>query len=137
MGTVLENLRDELKEQLNFHMCRFNDQRDPRVGDRISFEVWAINNSDMELRDLKGQITHGKATNYPPSSFKIPFIPADGKVLVKKFKNIEITANPDDIVMDDLIMDSIANISVEWRAVLNTMQLSHHKKILFKKVIPA
>lgn len=137
MGTILDNLREELTNQLTFHMCRFQDQRDPRVGDRISFEVWAINESDMELRDLKGSISNGKATNFIPSNFKIPFLPAKGKLLIKKFKNIEITDNPDDIVLGDLIMDSIANINVEWRPVLTTMKLNHTKKILFKKVIPA
>ncbi|MBT8284434.1 MAG: hypothetical protein HKO75_03555 [Flavobacteriaceae bacterium] len=137
MGTILENLKEELTAQLKFEMCRFQDQRDPRVGDRISFEVWAINKSDMELRDLKGSITHGKATNFSPKNFKIPFFPANGKLLVKKFKNIEITDNPDDILLGDLIMDSIANIYVQWRPVLTTLKLNHSKKILFKKVVPA
>lgn len=137
MGTILENLKEELTAQLKFQMCRFQDQRDPRVGDTISFEVWAINKSDMELRDLKGSILHGKATNFTPSNFKIPFLPANGKLLVKKFNNIKITDNPDDVVLGDLIMDSIANIDVEWRPVLTTMKLNHNKKILFKKVIPA
>ena len=137
MGKILDKLRKELTDQLTFHMRNFLDQRDPRVGDRISFEVWAINQSDMELTDLKGSITPGKATNFIPSTFKIPFLPANGKLLVKEFKNIEITDNPDDIVLGELIMDSIANIKVEWRSVLSSMNLKHNKKVLFKKVIPA
>ena len=141
MGNILDKLKEELTDQLTFQMCKFLDQRDPRVGDRISFEIWAINQSDIELRDLEGSITAGKATNFIPSKFKVPFIPANGKLLVKKLKNIEITDNPDDIVLGGLIggqiMDSIANIKVEWRSVLSSMKLKHNKKVLFKKVIPA
>jgi hypothetical protein len=137
MGNILDKLKEELTGQLTFHMRNFDDQRDPRVGDRISFEVWAINQSDMELRDLKGCITPGKATNFSPSIFKIPFLPANGKLLVKEIKNIEITDNPDDILLGTLIMDSIANIKVEWRSILSSMKLKHNKKVLFKKVIPA
>ena len=137
MGNILDKLKEELTDQLTFHMRNFLDQRDPRVGDRISFEVWVINQSDMELRDLEGCITPGKATNFIQSKFKVPFLPANGKLLVKKFKNIEITDNPDDIVLGGLIMDSIANIEVEWRSVLSSMKLKHNKKVLFKKVIPA
>jgi len=99
MENILDKLKEELMDQLTFHMRKFIDQRDPRVGDRISFEVWVINQSDMELRDLKGSITPGKATNFTPSKFKVPFLPANDKMLVKKFKNIEITDNPDDIVL--------------------------------------
>ena len=91
----------------------------------------------MELRDLKGSITPGKATSFIPSTFKIPFFPANGKLLVKEFKDIEITDNPDDIVLGALIMDSIANIKVKWRSVLSSMVHKHNKKVLFKKVIPA
>ena len=138
MGNILDKLKEELTDQLTFQMRKFLDQRDPRVGDRISFEIWAINQSDMELRDLKGSITPGKATSFIPSSFKIPFLPANGKLLVKEFKDIEITDNPDDIVLGGLIkMDSIANIKVEWRSVLSSMEHRHNKKVLFKKVIPA
>ncbi len=137
MGDILDKLRKELTDQLTFHMRNFQDQRDPRVGDRISFEIWAINQSDMELRDLKGTITPGKATSFIPSAFKIPFLPANGKLLVKEFKDIEITDNPDDIVLGALIMDSIANIKVKWRSVLSSMKHKHNKKVLFKKVIPA
>ncbi|MCK5441319.1 MAG: hypothetical protein KAJ23_05480 [Maribacter sp.] len=137
MGNILDKLKEELTDQLTFHMRNFQDQRDPRVGDRISFEVWVINQSDMELRDLKGSITPGKATNFIPSTFKVPFIRPNGKLLVEKIENIEITDNPDDIVLDALIMDSIANIKVEWRSVLSSMKLKHNKKVLFKKVIPA
>jgi len=137
MGNILDKLKEELTDQLTFHMRKFLDQRDPRVGDRISFEVWAINQSDMELRDLEGSITPGKATNFIQCKFKVPFLPANGKLLVKKFKNIEITDNPDDIVLGGLIMDSIANIKAEWRPVLSSMKLKHNKKVLFKKVIPA
>jgi len=137
MGNILDKLTQELTDQLTFHMRKFLDQRDPRVGDRITFEVWVINQSDMELRDLEGTITPGEATNFTPRKFKIPFMPANGKLLVKKFKNIEITDNPDDILLGDLIMDSIATIKVEWRPILSSMKLKHNKKILFKKVIPA
>jgi hypothetical protein len=137
MGNILDKLKEELTDQLTFQMRKFLDQRDPRVGDRITFEIWAINQSDMELRDLDGTITPGKATNFIPSKFKVPFLPANGKLLVKKFKNIEIIDNPDDIVLGGLIMDSIANIKVEWRSVLSSMKLKHNKKVLFKKVIPA
>jgi hypothetical protein len=137
MGDILDKLRKELTDQLTFHMRNFQDQRDPRVGDRISFEIWAINQSDMELRDLKGSITPGKATSFIPSTFKIPFLPANGKLLVKEFKDIEITDNPDDIVLGALIMDSIANIKVKWKSVLSSMEHKHNKKVLFKKVIPA
>ena len=137
MGNILDKLKEELTDQLTFHMCKFLDQRDPRVGDRISFEVWVINQSDMELRDIEGTITPGKATNFVQSKFKVPFLRANGKLLVKKFKNIEITDNPDDILLGGLIMDSIVNIKVEWRAVLSSMKLKHNKKVLFKKVIPA
>jgi len=137
MGNILDKLKEELTDQLTFHMLNFLDQRDPRVGDRISFEVWAINQSDMELRDLIGSITPGKATNFIQSKFKVPFLPANGKMLVKKFKNIEITDNPDDIVLGGLIMDSIANIKVEWRSILSSIKLKHNKEVLFKKVIPA
>ena len=137
MGNILDKLKEELTDQLTFHMRNFLDQRDPRVGDRISFEIWAINQSDMELRDLIGSITPGKATNFIPSKFKVPFLPANGKMLVKKFKNIEITDNPDDIVLGELIRDSIANIKVEWRSILSSMKLKHNKEVLFKKVIPA
>jgi len=137
MGNILDKLKEELTDQLTFHMRKFLDQRDPRVGDRISFEVWVINQSDMELRDLVGSITPGKATNFIQTKFKVPFLRANGKLLVKKFKNIEITDNPDDIVLGSLIMDSIANIEVEWRSVLSSMKLKHNKKVLFKKVIPA
>ena len=137
MENILDKLKEELTDQLTFHMRKFIDQRDPRVGDRISFEVWVINQSDMELRDIKGSISPGKATNFTPSKFKVPFLPANDKMLVKKFKNIEIIDNPDDIVLGDLIRDSIANIEVEWSPVLSSMKLKHNKKVLFKKVIPA
>ena len=137
MGKILEKLKEELTDQLTFHMRKFLDKRDPRVGDRISFEVWVVNQSDMELRDIEGSITPGKATNFIQSKFKVPFLRANGKLLVKKFKNIEITDNPDDIVLGGLIMDSIANIKVEWRSVLSSMKLKHNKKVLCKKVIPA
>ena len=138
MGNILDKLKEELTDQLTFHMCKFLDQRDPRVGDRISFEVWVINQSDMELRDIEGSITPGKATNFIQSKFKVPFLRANGKLLVKIFKNIEITDNPDDIMLGGLIvMDSIVNIKVEWRSVLSSMKLKHNKKVLFKKVIPA
>ncbi len=137
MENILDKLKEELTDQLTFHMRKFIDQRNPRVGDRISFEVWVINQSDMELRDLKGSITSGKATNFTPRKFLVPILPANDKMLVKKFKNIEITDNPDDIVLGDLIRDSIANIEVEWRPILSSMKLKHNKKVLFKKVIPA
>lgn len=137
METILSQLRKELTNQLTFHMRNFLDQRDPRVGDKISFEVWAINQSDMELRDLKGIITPGKATNFIPCKFKVPFLRSKGKLKVKTFKNIEITANPDDIVLGVLILDSIADIKAEWKAELSSMKLKHDKKVLFKKVIPA
>ena len=137
MGNILDKLKEELTGQLTFHMRKFQDQRDPRVGDRISFEIWVINQSDMELRDIEGSITPGKSTNFIESKFKVPFLRANGKLLVKKFKNIEITDNPDDIVLGSLVMDSIANIEVEWRSVLSSMKLKHNKKVLFKKVIPA
>ena len=141
MKNILDKLKEELTDKLKFHMCKFQDQRDSRVGDRISFEVWVINQSDMELRDLEGSITAGEATNFIESKFKVPFLPANGKLLIKKFKNIEITDNPDDIVLGGLIggqiMDSIANIKVEWRPILSSMKLKHNKKVLFKKVIPA
>ena len=137
MGNILDKLKEELTGQLTFHMRKFLDQRDPRVGDRISFEIWVINQSDMELRDIEGSITPGKSTNFSESKFKVPFLRANGKLLVKKFKNIEITDNPDDIVLGSLVMDSIANIEVEWRSVLSSMKLKHNKKVLFKKVIPA
>jgi hypothetical protein len=137
MGNILDKLKEELTDQLTFHMRNFLDQRDPRVGDRISFEVWVINQSDIELRDLEGSITPGKATNFRECKFKVPFLRANGKLLVKNFKNIEITDNPDDIMLGGLIMDSIANIKVEWRSVLSSMKLKHNKKVLFKKVIPA
>jgi hypothetical protein len=137
MRSILDKLKEELTEELTFHMRKFEDQRDPRVGDRITFEVWIVNQSDMELRDIKGIIRPGKATCFIESKFKVPFLPAKGKLMVKKFRNIEITDNPDDIVLGDLIRDSIATISVEWRAVLSSMKLKHNKKVLFKKVIPA
>ena len=137
MGNILDKLKEELTGQLTFHMRKFLDQRDPRVGDRISFEIWVINQSDMELRDIEGSITPGKSTNFIESKFKVPFLRANGKLLVKKFKNIEITDNPDDIVLGSIVMDSIANIEVEWRSVLSSMKLKHNKKVLFKKVIPA
>ena len=66
-----------------FHMCKILDQRDSGFGDKISFEVWAIHQSDMELRDLEGGITPGIATNFIPNKFKVPFMPANDKLLVK------------------------------------------------------
>jgi hypothetical protein len=137
MENILDQLRKELTNQLTFHMRNFLDQRDPRVGDKISFEIWAINQSDMELRDLRGVINPGKATSFIPCTFKVPFLRANGKLKIKELKNIEITANPDDIVLGVLILDSLADIKVDWKAELSSMKLKHDKKVLFKKVIPA
>jgi len=137
MVNILDQLRKDIQKNLTFHFRNFKNQRgdyDPRVGDFVNFDIYAFNQNQVDLKHLLGVITKGGATSFVPVPFSVHSVPANKEVLVKVFKDIEITDNPDDIKRGLNIMDSIANIKVDWEAELSPMKIKDDKKILFKRV---